>query len=58
MREPGGDAAFSTLRFVLPAMTFPTGFSLVAILSEDADLGPANIGKVVVAAVVIAGTFY
>ena len=56
--EPGSDAAFSTLRFVLPAMTFLTGFSLVAILAEDANLSPANIGKVVVAAVVIAGTFY
>ncbi|MEJ7585693.1 MAG: amino acid permease [Acidimicrobiales bacterium] len=56
--EPGGDAFFSTLRFILPAMTFLTGFSLVAILAEDADLRPANIGKIVVAAVVIAGTFY
>jgi amino acid transporter len=56
--EPGSDAAFYTLRFVLPAMTFLTGFSLVAILAEDANLRPADIGKVVVAAVVIAGSFY
>jgi basic amino acid/polyamine antiporter, APA family len=56
--EPGSNAAFSTLRFVLPAMTFLTGFSLVAILAEDADVRPANIGKTVVAAVVIAGGFY
>jgi basic amino acid/polyamine antiporter, APA family len=54
--EPGSDCAFSTLRFVLPAMTFLTGFSLVAILAEAANLRPANIGKVVVAAVVIAGS--
>jgi APA family basic amino acid/polyamine antiporter len=39
-------------------MTFLTGFGLVAILAEDADVRPANIGKVVVAAVLIAGTFY
>lgn len=56
--EPGGNAAFSTLRFILPAMTFLTGFSLVAILAEDANMRPANIARVVVAAVVIAGVFY
>src|SRR5215211_4725850 len=56
--EPGSDAVFSTLRFVLPALTFLTGFALVAILAEDADVRPANIGRVVVAVVVIAGTFY
>jgi APA family basic amino acid/polyamine antiporter len=32
--EPGSDAFFSTLRFVLPALTFLTGFSLVAILAR------------------------
>src|SRR5919112_5399337 len=47
--EPGSDVLFSTLRFVLPALTFLTGFALVAILAEDADVRPANIGRVVVA---------
>lgn len=56
--EPGGNAVFSTLRFILPAMTFLTGFGLVAILAEDANLRPANTARVVVAAVVIAGAFY
>jgi amino acid transporter len=56
--EPGSDAALSTLRFVLPALTFLTGFSLVAILAEDANVRPVNIARVVVGAVVIAGTFY
>lgn len=56
--EPGSGVFFSTLRFVLPALTFLTGFSLVAILAEDANLRPVNIARMVVAAVVIAGTFY
>jgi APA family basic amino acid/polyamine antiporter len=56
--EPGSDAVLSTLRFVLPALTFLTGFGLVAILAEDADVRPANIARIVVAVVVIAGSFY
>lgn len=56
--EPKGNAVSSTLRLVLPAMTFLTGFGLVVILAEDANLRPANTAKVVVAAVAIAGTFY
>ncbi|WP_200900254.1 APC family permease [Rubrobacter aplysinae] len=53
-----GSPVPQTLRFVLPAMTFLTGFSLVAILAEDANLRPRNIGRVVVATIVVAGTFY
>jgi APA family basic amino acid/polyamine antiporter len=48
----------STLRFVLPAMTFLTGFSLVAVLAEDADLPPRRIAQAVVATVLIATGFY
>lgn len=53
-----GNPAPQTLRFVLPAMTFLTGFSLVAILAEDANLRPRNIGRVVVGTIAVAGTFY
>lgn len=49
---------WSTLRFVLPAMTFVTGFSLVAILAEDSKLAPKHIGLAVVSTVVFAGLFY
>jgi hypothetical protein len=37
------------LRFVLPAMTFLTGFSLVSVLAEDAGLPPRRIAHAVVA---------
>ncbi|MBS62691.1 APC family permease [Salinisphaera sp.] len=47
-----------TLRFVLPAMTFLTGFSLVGMLAEDARLSPRRIGIAVVITVLLAGTFY
>lgn len=53
-----GDPVPQTLRFILPAMTFLTGFSLVAILAEDANMSPRRIGTAVVATVIIAGTFY
>ena len=39
-------------------MTFLTGFSLVAILAEDANMSPRRIGTAVVATVAIAGVFY
>lgn len=47
-----------TLRFVLPAMTFLTGFSLVAILAEDANMTPGRIAGAVIATIVLAGAFY
>ncbi|MES1950992.1 amino acid transporter [Salinisphaera sp. S4-8] len=47
-----------TLRFVLPALTFLTGFSLIGMLAEDAHLSPRRIGVAVVTTVVLAGAFY
>lgn len=47
-----------TLRFVLPAMTFLTGFSLVTLLAEDADLSSRGIAVAAVSTVVVAGLFY
>ena len=55
---PDGQPIPQTLRFILPAMTFLTGFSLVAILAEDANMSPRRIGTAVVATVAIAGAFY
>lgn len=55
---PDGQPVPQTLRFILPAMTFLTGFSLVAILAEDANMSPRRIGTAVVATVAIAGAFY
>jgi APA family basic amino acid/polyamine antiporter len=49
---------YSSLRFVLPAMTFLTGFSLVSSLAEDADLPPRRIAHAVLATVVTAAAFY
>lgn len=48
----------STIAFVLPAMTFMTGFSLVATLAEDAKVSPQAIGRAVLGTVVCAGLFY
>jgi amino acid transporter len=56
--SPDGHPVPQTLRFILPAMTFLTGFSLVAILAEDANMSPRRIGTEVVATVAIAGAFY
>lgn len=56
--RPDQDPLLSTVRFVLPAMTFLTGFSLVTTLSEDADLSPRKIAWAVVLTVVIAAVFY
>lgn len=56
--SPEQSPFWSTLRFVLPAMTFVTGFSLVAILAEDSKLAPRHIGLAVVGTVVFAGLFY
>ncbi len=55
---PGKGTILPTLRFVLPAMSYLTGFSLVAILAEDAKLPPRRIGTVVVMTVILAGSFY
>lgn len=56
--KPEADAVAQTVRFVLPGLTFLTGFGLVAILAEDADLGPRQIRRAVVLAVAASSTFY
>lgn len=48
----------STLRMVVPGMTYVVGFGLVAVLAEDADMSPRKIGRTVVLTVVVAVTFY
>ncbi len=46
------------ISFVLPAMAFMTGFSVVAIMAEEALSSPRRIGQIIVWSVVIAGLFY
>ncbi|HBT48612.1 MAG: Amino acid transporter [Caldanaerobacter subterraneus] len=48
----------STMRFVLPAMTYLTGFELVAVLAEEANMPVRKIGISVILSVVLAGLFY
>ena len=55
---PEASPVASTLRFVLPAMTFLTGFSLVSVLAEDAALPPRRIALAVLATVLTATGFY
>ncbi|MFC6275861.1 APC family permease [Levilactobacillus tangyuanensis] len=54
----GTPALLNVVRFVLPAMTFLTGWEVVSILAEEADMAPAKIGKAVVGSIVIAGSYY
>lgn len=54
----GSDAVGQTIRFVLPGLTFLTGFGLVAVLAEDADVSPRRLGRVVIASVLLAASFY
>lgn len=56
--RPDADPVAQTVRFVLPGLTFLTGFGLVAILAEDADLPPRKIRTAVVTAVLLAASFY
>ncbi|HET8600535.1 MAG TPA: APC family permease [Segeticoccus sp.] len=55
---PHSNAVGQTIRFILPGMTFLTGFGLVAILAEDAKMPPRRIGRAVVLSVVLAAAFY
>lgn len=48
----------SAIAFVIPALGFLTGFSVVAVLSEEADVKPKQLGKLIVLSVLIAGFFY
>lgn len=50
--------AMSIMRFVVPGMTYMAGFGLIATLAEDANLPAKKIGRLVVATVLIAGSFY
>lgn len=56
--RPDQNPVMSTLRMVVPGMTYVVGFGLVAVLAEDADLSPRRIGRTVVLTVVVAITFY
>ncbi len=56
--RPDQDPVLSTIRFVLPAMTFLTGFSLVTTLAEDANLEPHRIAHAVMLTVLSAAAFY
>lgn len=47
-----------TLMFVLPAFSFLTGFGIVAIMAEEAEASPKQIGRIVVLSVLLAGGFY
>ncbi|MHC5306985.1 APC family permease [Bartonella sp. LJL80] len=50
--------AASTMRFVIPALTFLTGFSLVSLLAEEAKISPKKIGVAIVLTIIIAGGYY
>lgn len=47
-----------TVRFILPGLTFLTGFGLVAIMAEDAKITPRRVGVAIVLAVTVAAAFY
>ncbi|MCL9779916.1 APC family permease [Vibrio sp. S4M6] len=55
---PNSNAIVSTLHFVLPAMTLLTGFSIVSVLAEDANLKPKSISIALLMTVFIATAFY
>lgn len=48
----------SIMRFILPAMTFLTGFELVAVMAEEANMSARKIGICVILSIAIAGGFY
>ncbi|MCI1553173.1 MAG: APC family permease [Levilactobacillus sp.] len=48
----------NVVRFVLPAMTFLTGWEVVTILAEEAAMPPRKIGKAVVGAILLAASYY
>lgn len=48
----------SIIRFILPALTFLTGFELVAVLAEEANMSTRKIGISVIMSIVLAGCFY
>lgn len=48
----------STLRMVVPGITYVVGFSLVAVLAEESSLAPRRVGRTVVLTVACAAIFY
>ncbi|EEI20123.1 putative amino acid permease YhdG [Lentilactobacillus hilgardii] len=55
---PQQNSVPSVIRFVLPAMTFLTGWESVAIMAEEANIPKKLIGKVVVFSIIIAAIYY
>ncbi|GHP13897.1 amino acid permease [Lentilactobacillus fungorum] len=54
----GQDKFTSIFRFILPAMTFLTGWESVAIMAEEAKIPKKKIGLVVILSIVIAACYY
>lgn len=48
----------SMIRFILPAMTFMTGWEAIATMAEEAKMPARKIGLIVVASIVLAGGYY
>src|SRR5699024_10571550 len=53
-----GEGLLSSAAFVIPALGFLTGFSVVAVMAEEADVSPKRLGSLIVISVGIAGFFY
>ncbi|MCT1653489.1 APC family permease [Brachybacterium muris] len=58
MWTPEQSPAESTLRMVVPGITYVVGFSLVAVLAEESSLKPHQVGRAVVLTVAVAAAFY
>lgn len=52
------DGVLNGVAFVIPALGFLSGFSVVAALAEEAKVSRNKLGKLIVASVLIAGAFY
>lgn len=52
------DGILNGVAFVIPALGFLSGFSVVAALAEEANVSRRKLGKLIVASVLIAGAFY
>lgn len=53
-----GNPVTQSIKFILPALGFLTGFSLIAIMAEEAKVKRRRIGMISIVAVSIAGLFY
>ncbi|MCS6711520.1 APC family permease [Brachybacterium sp. EF45031] len=58
MWAPEQEPVSSTLRMVVPGITYVVGFSLVAVLAEESSLPPHRVGRAVVLTVACAAAFY